>query len=409
MKRFFVTAVAATALFASVAHAGILSGKSMAVAGSGLATADFTQGYQVNPAAPANTSQGDSFRFYIDVAAFAADQDELIDAADDLSDTIDMIDQSMGGRILPGSATRLLEQIGAVDGKEVLIDAGGGIAMSIPIRRVTVDLFSQTSIQLGAMANASAEDMERLRIISELVDDWSGPGAPVNGFGDLTGANTPAEHLLYSDELTSEVIARGTATTETGMNFALKSADEKSSYGVTIKHQRVDMIDYSATVDDYDVDDLDADDYRTKGSGINVDVGYQQHFDNWHLGVVGRNLIERKYTGIDGRTIKIEPRYTVGAGYRNGWFILSADVDANSVPNLINGEESQFARVGVTIDAFGWVQFRGGYRTDLESSRDDLVSFGIGLSPFKKMNIDVSAIRGGDNSLGGAVQLGFRF
>jgi hypothetical protein len=71
--------------------------------------------------------------------------------------------------------------------------------------------------------------------------------------------------------------------------------------------------------------------------------------------------------------------------------------------------ETQFARLGAEFNAFDWAQMRVGFRTDLEDTRDDLYTLGLGLSPFDVFHLDLTGFIGEQDTYGGLVEIRLTF
>lgn len=377
--------LAAAVLFlsaGSLAHANTFNGKTMAMSDAGVATSSYLEGMNLNPAALANFEANDDFDLHLNLGALLSDEDDLLDNAEDLADLVDAIDRS-----IPAVADvhKAIKYLRALEGATAVLEAGGGLYANIPTQVLSVGVFARTNLSLGAAAEVDRQDIARLEDIANLTNP------------------TP----LDADDFKSSVTAFGASVTEVGVTFARRQGN--ISYGISPKYQRIDVIDYRARVSTFDEDDLDANEYTRDDSGFNLDLGIQAELGNWQLGAVLFNAIEQDYKSVNGRKITIEPRLTVGAGYRNSWFTAALDVDANSTANLITPEESRFARAGIEMNAFGRAQLRFGYKKDLESVLEDTVSVGIGFSPFGVVNVDLSAVKGDHDTVGGALQIGFSF
>lgn len=367
---------------ASAAQANTFNGKTMAMSDAGVATSSYLEGLNLNPAALANFEANDDFNLHLNAGAVGSDEDDLLDNAEDLVDLLDAL-----GKTDPTVADvhNVIDHLQALEGSVAMAEAGGGLYANIPNRFLSLGLFAKTRVAVGVMAEVDQGDIAVLESIANL-----GHLAPI-----------------HTDQLNSSVTAMGAAVSEVGISFARRHGN--ISFGISPKYQRVDIIDYHANVKDFDKDDFDEDHFTTDESNFNVDLGVQAELGNWQLGAVLVNAIEHEYESVSGRELTIEPRLTVGTGYRNSWFTAAVDVDANATPNLITREESRFARAGVEMDAFGWAQLRFGYRADLEDVLEDTVSVGLGFSPFGVINVDLSAMKGDNDTVGAALQVGFSF
>lgn len=365
---------------AGLAQANTFNGKTMAMSDTGVATSNHLEGLNLNPAALANFADSDDFNMHINLGALGSDENDLLDNADDLADLLDGID---GAVPTVGTVDAIAARLEAMQGTAAIVEAGGGLYMTIPSDLISIGLSANTKLAAGVIANVDQNDIDMLQ----------------NAADNMVPFDT--------DLMSSSVNAMGALISEVGLTFARRQG--AISYGITPKYQQIEIIDYSARVNNFDEDDFDADEYTTEDSGFNIDLGVQGQFGAWLVGASLTNAIEQNYESISGREVNIEPQLTLGGGYRNDWFTAAVDVDANSTPDLVTSQESRFARAGIEFDAWGWAQLRMGYKSDMESVRSDTVSVGIGLSPFGVLNLDISAVTGDDDTAGAALQLGFSF
>jgi hypothetical protein len=219
--------------------------------------------------------------------------------------------------------------------------------------------------------------------------------------------------ILGQDSLESSVRSSGYGITEAGVS--LSHTIEDLSYGtltlgVAPKYQRVDLIDYEASVSAFETSDIRDD--MVVETGFNADLGALYSFgenSEFAAGFVIRNLVSADVEGKSGETFKIRPVPTAGFSYDNGWISSSFEIDAAKTYGYGRIKDSQFARAGVEIDAFRWAQIRFGYRDDISGGREDVVSAGLGLSPFNVVNIDLAGLYGKNDTYGVALQIGARF
>lgn len=392
-KKICLGACLLTAIGATTAQSSTYNGKTTAMSDAGVATSNYLEGMDLNPAALATFADNDDFNLRLNLGAVASDEDELLDNAQDLADLLD--EAEMLGENAR-TANELIVALEAINGNRADVNGGGGLYMNIPTRWASVGLYGKTELTVDVLADVADSD---IAFLQEIVDRTADPSY----WADPNQMPEPFD----SSNLDSAIIATGAAVTELGLTIAKTSGN--IAYGVTLKNQQVEVIEYIAKVGAYDEDDFEADDYTTEDSNLNVDLGIQAGYGNWLVGATVANAIKGEYQSISGREIVVEPRITLGGGYRNGWFTLAVDLDATAVPNLVNREESQLARIGLEMNAWGWAQLRAGYKTDLESAMGDTASVGIGFSPFGILNLDVSAVQGENDNVGAALQLGFSF
>ncbi|MCX2841324.1 conjugal transfer protein TraF [Microbulbifer thermotolerans] len=372
--------VTATLGVSAAVHADSFDARAMGMSSAGVATADYSRAASLNPAAMAGYNRDNSHNLHLDLGLQASDKDELLDNAEELSDTLDEVDQMLIGET---TADTLINQLEAIDNSQIWLQGGGGLSLSLPIGDYSTSLFARTNLMLAG---------------TTLVDD--GDVTLIENARDLNA-------VFDSDSLNSAVLLQGALITEGGVTIARQFGD--MSFGIAPKLQQVETFEYLTTVADFDDEEFDADEYRSEDSGFNLDLGYQQAFGNWQVGATLSNLIAKDYKTISGEKVTLEPRLTLGGGYRNGWLTAAFDIDANAaeIPGL--GADTQFARIGLEMNAWGWAQLRLGYKTDLKSAMDDTVSLGLGLTPFGVINMDISALYGDNDTYGAAMQFGVNF
>jgi hypothetical protein len=434
MKRTppFIAILSVGMMAVSFAHADNFHGKTGAMGGAGVATSDFLTGMSLNPASLARFTEEQDFNVQLNVGALTWDQDDMIDNAELLSDRLDLIDAR---QVTLADVNFVADKLSQLANKSITMSAGASAYASIPTTIGSFALHGRSELNLGAITEVDQADLARINgvrdstgLIQGLIDQYGSDFAnytseqnaavisALQGSGLLTQEQISQAQasgslrnieLFDVNDIQSEVVGRGAAVTEAGITFARRS--ENTSVGVTLKAQRVDVIEYRSGVQGFEEDDFDSDRYRSEGTGVNVDVGIQHQFSNWHIGAVATNLMKETYTAPTGHTVTIEPRITLGAGYRNSWFTAVLDADANAYDNMITGQQSQSVRAGIELNGWHWAQLRLGYKSDLKSVIADTVSIGLGISPFGVVNVDVAAIAGDRETVGAILQVGFSF
>ncbi len=162
--------------------------------------------------------------------------------------------------------------------------------------------------------------------------------------------------------------------------------------GITPKLQRIDVYDYIVSVDS-EVDGGDIADFGTEKNGFNLDIGASTRFGKIEQGTVGivvKNLLSNSLDSINGQTVEIKPQVRAGVAYQAfGWINLAADLDLIENEPVAFEEPSQFFAMGVEADVFGFLQLRGGFRTNIAASGQQVVSGGVGISPFSLFHMDL--------------------
>jgi len=162
--------------------------------------------------------------------------------------------------------------------------------------------------------------------------------------------------------------------------------------GITPKLQRMDVYDYVVSVES-EVDGGDVSDFGVDDTGFNLDIGVSTRFGKIEQGTVGlvvKNLLSNELESINGHVVEIKPQVRAGVAYQAfGWINLAADLDLIENDPVAFEEPSQFFALGLEADVFGFMQLRGGFRTNIAASDQQVVSGGAGFSPFSLFHIDL--------------------
>lgn len=383
-------ALSLTALALPAAASDYFNGRNTAVSGAAVVTGNYRDSLLLNPSMGANYRAGDSFAIAGNVGAMATDRDDLIDALEDLEDYIDFLDNRPNDDLTEEQGEELKNRLNAVDGKTVFVGLGANGVIAIPNRFASVALVARTRANVSATPDIDDTDFE---IIDAAVQQDLG---------------------FRTDNLFSEVNARGTIITEVGINLArafMETEDSRLLVGVMPKRMYVESIVYTATVADFDSDDLDAADFTRSDSMMNLDVGVTYQTGNLRYGFVMRDMVSKNFDtqSIRGEQVQIKTQSTAAVGYNRSWFSAEVAMDLNAVPNFALQGDTQMLRAGFTFDAWSWAQLRAGFQRDLSDTLEDTYSIGLGLSPFNVVNLDIAGLIGDNNTRGVSAQLGLRF
>jgi len=193
--------------------------------------------------------------------------------------------------------------------------------------------------------------------------------------------------------LASEAHIIAVALTEVALSVSREFdfSGRQVAIGITPKLQRMDVYDYIVSVDS-EVDGGDVSDFGVDDTGFNLDIGVSTRFGKIEQGTVGlvvKNLLSNELESINGHAVEINPQVRAGVVYQAfGWINLAADLDLIENDPVAFEEPSQFFAVGLEADVFGFMQLRGGFRTNIAASDQQVVSGGFGLSPFSLFHVD---------------------
>lgn len=380
---------------------------SMAMGGVGVALPNPTTANLYNPSQISSFSaaRDEDFAIGFSLGARAYDQDDVLEVLDDAMDDFDelenLADLASSGWATPddraefeAAVRRLNVNLSKADGKHAQVELGTALLTNLPMTGWGIGLAISGQATIGALIDYSDADRQLL-----------------NDVGN--GAGSPNDYLNHS--FTSEAELLGAAIGEIGITFAKRVSllGPGVSIGITPKYVQVETIYYKARIDETDIDDIDADDYRESYGDFNLDFGLTKDFGNGlYVGAVVKNLIGRDYKTVtidnENHTISLKPLARVGVGYDGGWFRVGADLDLTKNKPMAFEEGSQYVAVGAELSAFGWAQLRAGYRHDTVNSDRSVVSAGIGLSPFKVLHLDIG-VAANEDEVGASAQLALTF
>jgi hypothetical protein len=259
---------------------------------------------------------------------------------------------------------------------------------------------------LNALGDDLDDNQQALTLAKDNLDAFNYGGTSTPGVDDgeqviFTGGDLDpnADTVTLASEINIIAIAISEVALSVSREFTI--ANRQVAIGITPKLQRVDAYHYVVNVEDEtETDDIDQ--FGVEDNGFNLDIGASTKFgaqEQGTFGIVIKNLIGRDITTqrngpnatiIDGIDITIAPQVRAGVAYEAfGWVHLAADLDITENDPVAFEDPTQFASLGAEADIFGTIQLRTGFRTNLASSGQDVVSGGLGLSPFGLFHIDL--------------------
>ncbi|MCG2839189.1 conjugal transfer protein TraF [Photobacterium sp. WH77] len=404
-----LTLAVATALsvstFSAQAAVNGADARSVAMGGTGVASASYLTASFYNPALVAHYNKTDDFGVLLPAVGVSIhDPDELnqkVEDFQDVNDELEMaIDNSGGSPVSDSLVNEWKAALMAMDEGKLKADISIGAAVAVPNRYLSMSLFTQAQIVSLAQANIDPDDL-----------------------AGVDGSNPPDLDNLQSDVLG---IAGGIVDVglTMGKSFELPTVslpEQKVSVGISPKIQQLIAVSFQNTVSQFDNSDFEFENEYQDDTAFNLDIGLAyQPIPTVTLGFSGRNLFKQELetntpespAGQPGKftskTLLVEPKYTLGAAYSNSWFTAAADVDLTEQKYFKEFDlATQYARLGMELNGWDWVQFRAGYSLSLTDSAEDTMSAGIGLSPFGVVAVDLALQYGQDNNYGAALQFGF--
>lgn len=404
-----LTLAVATALsFSTLSAQAAVNGadaRSVAMGGTGVASANYLTASFYNPALVAHYNQTDDFGVLLPAVGISIhDPDDLnqkVEDFQDVNDDLEMaINNSGGSPVSDSLINEWKAALMAMDEGKLKADISIGAAVAVPNRHLSMSLFTQAQIVSLAQANIDPDDL-----------------------AGVDGSNPPDLDNLQSDVLG---IAGGIVDVglTMGKSFELPTVslpEQKVSVGISPKIQQLIAVSFQNTVSQFDNSDFEFENEYQDDTAFNLDIGLAyQPIPTVTLGFSGRNLFKQELetntpdspAGQPGKftskTLLVEPKYTLGAAYSNSWFTAAADVDLTEQKYFKEFDlATQYARLGMELNGWDWVQFRAGYSLSLTDAAEDTMSAGIGLSPFGVVAVDLALQYGQDNNYGAALQFGF--
>lgn len=405
-----ICSAAATALFLSssaMAAGTWYDARNDAMGGTGVASSVYGSAVLANPALMTRAKSDDNVSIIIPSAGIqVTDKDKLIDKVDDITDTVDryrgvignltFADYLRGYPELRAASGDVADKLSDLRGNKADGSAGAAVAVTIPNETLPFAFIAKAYGTAHVRANVVQGDINYLRGVA------NGTILPVPG-----------------DQNNLRSSANGLAALVTDYGVAVAHeftvAGQPVSVGVTPKVQKTWLYNYTASIYNYDKNDINNSQYRSTDTGFNVDAGLATTFaENWTLGVTGQNLVSRdlQTREVNGfrDTYQIRPLVTTGLSWDKGPFTVTGDVDLTETKRFKTQDNSQYAAVGAEYRVLDWLQLRAGYRADMRSNDENVATAGFGLSPFNKaVHLDLAGSVGANNTWGAMMQLGCNF
>lgn len=376
-------------------------------------TQDFTSSLS-NPALLTKFDNDDDIFFSLNFGVMASDKYDVIDTSEDISDNLDTLADDINNfdpqnfqtpddaisfyNDLNQQVDTIVADFEKIDGKVVKVRNGLNLQIIIPNRYLSFGLFTNQYGRIGGLMDYNEADE---LVLDKAVDDCL----------NLINCN------LELDDLQSATVAVGYSIAEAGVMAAypaIKHANYDLSIGAKLKYQRIDLYYNRVQISDFDDDDFEIsnDENLTNESGSNVDLGLYFAWGverQWHAALVTNNLISQTVHHVEQDiTFTLENSTSLGLSYQNKWLSLATDIDLTDREQFSSLSPSKYAGVGAEFRFYQHIQFRLGYRTDLNDVDDDIYTAGIGISPWDVFAIDVAAFTGDNDTVGAALQLSLK-
>lgn len=370
-------------------------------------TQDFTSSLS-NPALLTKFRNDNDVFFSLNIGLMASDKYNVIDTAENISDNLDILADDINGMSLQiiqspeqvksynddlnQQVDNIIADFEKIDGKIVKIRNGVNLQIIIPNQLFSFGLFTNQYSRIGGVMDYSEND-------EKILND-----AILSGDLDLKDLESATTAVGYS---IAEAGFMAGYPVVTHTNYDL-------SVGAKLKYQRIDLYYNRVQISDFDDDDFEItnDENITKKSGTNIDLGLYINWGEerqWHAALVTNNLIKQTVHHVEQNLIfTLENSTSFGLSYQNSWVSLATDIDLNDREQFASIEPSKYAGVGAEFRFYEHIQFRLGYRTDLNNVDGDIYTAGIGISPWEVFAVDIAAFTGDSDTIGAALQLSLK-
>lgn len=366
-QKFFIGLGVVAGLCGLEAHAapfGSFDARSAGMGNAGVAAGNLANAAFFNPAMLASQKSGDRVSLLFPVAGVrVADPSGLVDDIEAFQSAYAAADAAAADAALTSA-----------NGKAVLADAHGGLALSLSGER-----FGHALSLNGYTRNSATV---------------------IKGVDNVT----------YNDSYVRFV---GIQVSEIGYSFAAGAGSERQrfAWGLTPKYMRVKTNDYQELIRN-DPTLTDNAGNQTDDSHFNLDAGMLYgDARGWRAGIVGRHLVSADYRTVNNNVITLEPQYRAGVAYGGGGFTFAADIDLTENRAVYFEQKTRMLALGTELNVFKALQLRLGWQRNLADTGGvdtlDVYSLGLGLSVFGA-HLDLAAV-GNENDVGAVATAGFRF
>jgi hypothetical protein len=307
--------------------------------------------------------------------------------------------------------TTLSTQLDTLNNKPLTLEGGLATVIGIPNKRFGIAFFANRTIAAGALF--LYKDAATLSTLSTQASCLASATA-----GTYAACDTPS---FSSSTLQSAVTLRGLMLTEYGFSISKEILINKHrlAVGISPKIVQAQIYDIPVGLNSPSFSNFSTADYRADYNIPNFDLGVAKNYRNgWRSGLVVKNVIpyflDYKRATVAGGTpvatgekLRLIPQSRVGVSYTTKYTIVAMDMDLyrNDPAGLEN--YTQYVSLGGELSAWNVAQLRLGYRADLVNSARNIITFGLGFSPFG-VHADL-AVAGNTTEIGAAFQFGFEF
>ncbi|MFY3325756.1 conjugal transfer protein TraF [Vibrio fluvialis] len=361
---------------------GVADARGNAMGNTGVTTSDYLLAPFYNPALTAVYRDRDSVGLLVPaLGANIRDSDESLSTIDDLQSSIDQFEAAGAGAATQENINQLNGYLDDLaDDKPFAVSGGAGIAVALPMNAVSLNFFARGYAEILADSTIAANTGN---MASDVETRYQNSYVNMLAFG-------------YSEY--------GVAVAKL---FTLQG--QQIAIGITPKIQELRTYKEVVTVKDFDLSDYGQS--KTSKNAFNLDIGAVWLKDNFRAGIAAKDLISQEIKTYDDKSsYTLDPQVTVSGGYVTDFLALAIDWDLTKQKRFKGvDDDTQFLRFGVEGNAWGWAQLRAGYEIDLESTLDNSITAGLGISPGDLVSVDLAANYAGNYQYGLSANLAFTF
>lgn len=361
---------------------GVADARGNAMGNTGVTTSDYLLAPFYNPALTA--VYRDRYSVGLLVPALGAnirDSDESLSTIDDLQSSIDQFEAAGAGAATQENINQLNGYLDDLaDDKPFAVSGGAGIAVALPMNAVSLNFFARGYAEILADSTIAAN----------------------------TGNTASDVETRYQNSYVN-MLAFGYSEYGVAVAKLFTLQGQQIAIGITPKIQELRTYKEVVTVKDFDLSDYDQS--KTSKNAFNLDIGAVWLKDNFRAGIAAKDLISQEIKTYDDKSsYTLDPQVTVSGGYVTDFLALAVDWDLTKQKRFKGvDDDTQFLRFGVEGNAWGWAQLRAGYEIDLESTLDNSITAGLGISPGDLVSVDLAANYAGNYQYGLSANLAFTF
>ncbi|EMW7169232.1 conjugal transfer protein TraF [Vibrio fluvialis] len=361
---------------------GVADARGNAMGNTGVTTSDYLLAPFYNPALTAVYRDRDSVGLLVPaLGANVRDSDESLSTIDDLQSSIDQFEAAGVGAATQENINQLNGYLDDLaDDKPFAVSGGAGIAVALPMNAVSLNFFARGYAEILADSSIAAN----------------------------TGNTASDVETRYQNSYVN-MLAFGYSEYGVAVAKLLTLQGQQIAIGITPKIQELRTYKEVVTVQDFDLSDYDQS--KTSKNAFNLDIGAVWLIDNFRAGIAAKDLISQEIKTYDDQSsYTLDPQVTVSGGYVTDFLALAVDWDLTKQKRFKGvDDDTQFLRFGVEGNAWGWAQLRAGYEIDLESTLDNSITAGLGISPGDLVSVDLAANYAGNYQYGLSANLAFTF